>query len=38
VKLQKDHEVLKCSHDNLQDEHAMLQVSHEVVITFVRHF
>jgi predicted nuclease with TOPRIM domain len=24
VKLQKDHEVLKCSHDNLQDEHAML--------------
>jgi hypothetical protein len=29
--------VLKCSHDNLQDEHTMLQVSHEVVVTSVRH-
>jgi hypothetical protein len=38
VKLQKDHEVFKCSHNNLQDEHIMLQVSHEVVVTLVRHF
>jgi hypothetical protein len=38
VKMQKDHEVLKCSHENLQDAHVMLQVSHEVVITSVKHF
>jgi hypothetical protein len=38
VKLQENHEVLKCSHDNLQDEHIMLQVSHEVVVASVRHF
>jgi hypothetical protein len=30
--------MLKCSHKNLQDAHAMLQVSHEVVITSVKHF
>jgi hypothetical protein len=35
VKMQKDHEVPKCSHDNLQDEYVMLQVSHEVVVTSV---
>jgi hypothetical protein len=38
VKLQKDYEVLKGSHGNLQDEHVMLQVSHEVVVTSVKHF
>jgi hypothetical protein len=37
VKMQKDREVLKCSHDNLQDAHVMLQVSHEVVVTSVKH-
>jgi hypothetical protein len=37
VKMQKDHEVLKCSHENL-DAHDMLQVFHEVVVTSVKHF
>jgi predicted RNase H-like nuclease (RuvC/YqgF family) len=31
------HEALKCSHDNLQDVHAMLQVSHKVVLTSLKH-
>jgi hypothetical protein len=35
--MQKDYEVLKCSHENLQDAHIMLQVSHEVVVTSVKH-
>jgi hypothetical protein len=35
--MQKDHEVLKCSHDNLQDAHVMLHVSHEVVVASVKH-
>jgi hypothetical protein len=38
VKMQKDYEVLKCSNDNLQDAHVMLQVSHEVVATLIKHF
>jgi hypothetical protein len=36
--MQKDYEMLKCSHEDLQDAHVMLQVSHEVVITLVKHF
>jgi hypothetical protein len=36
--MQKDYEMLKCSHEDLQDAHAMLQVCHEVVITSVKHF
>jgi hypothetical protein len=38
VKMNKDHDVLKCSHDNLQDALVMLQVSHKVVVTSVKHF
>jgi hypothetical protein len=38
VKMQKDYEMLKCSHEDLQDAHAMIQVSHEVVIISVKHF
>jgi hypothetical protein len=38
VKMHKDHEVIKCSHENLQDACVMLQVSHEVVVTSVKHF
>jgi hypothetical protein len=30
--------MLKCSHEDLQDAHAMLQVSHEVVVMSVKHF
>jgi hypothetical protein len=30
--------MLKCSHEDLQDKHVMLQVSHEVVVTSVKHF
>jgi hypothetical protein len=37
VKMQKDHELLKCTHDNLQEGHVMLQVSHGVVVTSVKH-
>jgi hypothetical protein len=29
--------MLKCSHEDLQDSHVMLQVSHEVVVTSVKH-
>jgi hypothetical protein len=35
--MQKDYEMLKCSHEDLQDSHVMLQVSHEVVVTSVKH-
>jgi hypothetical protein len=38
MKMQKDHEMLKCSHKNLQDAYVMLQVSHKVVLTSVKHF
>jgi hypothetical protein len=38
VKVQKDHEKLKCSLEKLQDAHVILQVSHEVVVTSVKHF
>jgi hypothetical protein len=38
VKMQKDYELLTCSHEDLHDAHAMLQVSHEVVVTSVKHF
>jgi hypothetical protein len=30
--------MLKCSHEDLQDAYVMLQVSHEVVVTSVKHF
>jgi hypothetical protein len=30
--------MLKCSHEDLQDVHVMLQVSHKVVVTSVKHF
>jgi hypothetical protein len=30
--------MLKCTHEDLQDTHAMLQVSHEVVVTSVKRF
>jgi hypothetical protein len=30
--------MLKCSHEDLQDKHVMPQVSHEVVVTSVKHF
>jgi hypothetical protein len=30
--------MIKCSHEDLQDAHVMLQVSHEVVVTSVKHF
>jgi hypothetical protein len=30
--------MLKCSHEDLQDAHDMLQVSHKVVITSIKHF
>jgi hypothetical protein len=35
--MHNNHEVLKCSHDNLQDAHVMLQVSHEIMVTSVKH-
>jgi hypothetical protein len=38
VKMQKDYKMLKCSHEDLQDAHVMLQVSNEVVVTSVKHF
>jgi hypothetical protein len=38
VKMQKDYEMLKCSHEDLQDAHVLLQVSHEVMVTLVKHF
>jgi hypothetical protein len=38
VKMQKDYEMLKCSHEDLQDAHVMLQVSHMVMVTSVKHF
>jgi hypothetical protein len=38
MKMQKDYEMLKCCHKDIQDAHVMLQVSHEVVITSVKHF
>jgi hypothetical protein len=38
VKMQKDYEMLKCSHEDLQDAHIMLQVSNEFVVTSVKHF
>jgi hypothetical protein len=38
VKVEKDHEKLKCSHENLQDAHVMLQVPYEVVVILVNHF
>jgi AmiR/NasT family two-component response regulator len=37
VKMQKDYEMLKCSQEDLQDAHVLLQVSHEVVVTSVKH-
>jgi predicted nucleic acid-binding Zn-ribbon protein len=37
VKVQKYYEKLKCSHENLQDAHVMLQVSLEVMVTSVKH-
>jgi hypothetical protein len=37
VKMQKDYEMLKCSHKGLQDAHVMLQVSHEAVVTSVKY-
>jgi hypothetical protein len=37
VKMQKDYEMLKCSHEDPQDAHVMLQVSHEIVVTSVKH-
>jgi hypothetical protein len=30
--------MLKCSHEDLQDAHVMLQVSNEFVVTSVKHF
>jgi hypothetical protein len=30
--------MLKCSHEDLQEAHDMLQVSHKVVITSIKHF
>jgi hypothetical protein len=38
VKMQKCYEIFTCSYEDLQDAHAMLKVSHEVVITSVKHF
>jgi hypothetical protein len=38
VKTQKDYEMLMCSHEDLQDTHVMLQVSHEVVVAFIKLF
>jgi hypothetical protein len=38
VKMQKGYEMLKCSHEDLQDAHVMLQVLHEVVVTSVKIF
>jgi hypothetical protein len=38
VKMQKDYKMLKCSHKDLQDAHVTLKVSHDVVITSVKHF
>jgi predicted nucleic acid-binding Zn-ribbon protein len=38
IKMQKDYEMLKCSHEDLQDAHVMLQVFYEVVVTSVKHF
>jgi hypothetical protein len=38
VKMQKDYEIHKCSHEDLQDVHVMLQVSHDFVITSVKHY
>jgi hypothetical protein len=37
VKMLKDYEMLMCSHEDLQDAHVMLQVSHGVVVTSVKH-
>jgi hypothetical protein len=37
VKMQKDYEISKCSHEDLQDAHVMLQVYHEVVVTSIKH-
>jgi hypothetical protein len=36
--MQKDYEMLKCSYEDVQDAHVMLQVSHEVVVTSVKDF
>jgi hypothetical protein len=36
--MQKDYEMLKYSHEDLQDAYVMLQVSHEIVVTSVKHF
>jgi hypothetical protein len=38
VKMQKYYEMLKCSYEDVQDAHVMLQVSHEAVVTSVKHF
>jgi predicted nuclease with TOPRIM domain len=38
VKMQKNYEILKCSHEDLQDAHVTVQVSLEVVVTSVKHF
>jgi hypothetical protein len=38
VKMQKDYKMLTYSHEDLQAAHPMLQVSHEVVVTSVKHF
>jgi hypothetical protein len=36
--MQKDYEMLNCSHEDLQVAHVILQVSHEIVVTSVKHF
>jgi hypothetical protein len=36
--MQKDYEILKCSHEELHDAHVMLQVSHVVVVTSIKYF
>jgi hypothetical protein len=38
VKMQKDYEMHKCPHEDLQDAPVMIQVSHEIVISSVKYF
>ncbi|TVU25523.1 hypothetical protein EJB05_28022, partial [Eragrostis curvula] len=38
VTLQKSHEELLCSHENLIEAHALLEISHEVVLTMVKSY
>ncbi|TVU02053.1 hypothetical protein EJB05_52419, partial [Eragrostis curvula] len=38
VTLQKNHEELLCSHENLVEAHALLEISHEVVLTMVKSY